>query len=129
MQRENLFKFSIATFRYKQELYRFRDEVLQNNIKREDIERDLLKTYDNVWLNKSKKDLEDTEIQREINRRNLLKCIDEGIEVFNFSSNEIKDGIGFVSFENKIPEEEYLKKMDKLYKDVVEGIKLKFIFS
>ena len=129
LQRENLFKFSIATFRYKQELYRFRDEVLLNNVKREDIENDLLKTYDNSWLNKNKKELENTEIQREINRRNLLKYIDEGIETFNFSSDEIRDAIGFVSFENKKPEEEYLKKIDELYNNIVEGIKLKFIFS
>lgn len=129
LQRENLFKFSIATFRYKQELYRFRDEVLLNNVKREDIENDLLKNYDNSWLNKNKKELENTEIQREINRRNLLKYIDEGIETFNFSSDEIRDAIGFVSFENKKPEEEYLKKIDELYNNIVEGIKLKFIFS
>lgn len=129
LQRENLFKFSVATFRYKQELYRFRDEVLLNNVKREDIENDLLKTYDNSWLNKNKKELENTEIQREINRRNLLKYIDEGIETFNFSSDEIRDAIGFVSFENKKPEEEYLKKIDELYNNIVEGIKLKFIFS
>lgn len=129
LQRENLFKFSIATFRYKQELYKFRDEVLLNNIEREDIEKDLQKTYDNSWLNKNKKSLEDTEIQKEINRRNILKCIDEGIEVFNFSSDEIRDAIGFVGFENKKPEEEYLKRIDKLYREIIEGIKLKSIFS
>ena len=129
LQRENLFKFSIAIFRYKQELYKFRDEVLLNNIEREDIEKDLQKTYDNSWLNKNKKSLEDTEIQKEINRRNILKCIDEGIEVFNFSSDEIRDAIGFVGFENKKPEEEYLKRIDKLYREIIEGIKLKSIFS
>lgn len=129
LQRENLFKFSIATFRYKQELYKFRDEVLLNNIEREDIEKDLQKTYDNSWLNKNKKSLEDTEIQKEINRRNILKCIDEGIEVFNFSSDEIRDAIGFVGFENKKPEEEYLKRIDTLYREIIEGIKLKSIFS
>ena len=73
--------------------------------------------------------MEDTEIQKEINRRNILKCIDEGIEVFNFSSDEIRDAIGFVGFENKKPEEEYLKRIDKLYREIIEGIKLKSIFS
>ena len=129
-QRENLFKFSITTFKYKQELYKFREEVLCGNINKEDIENDLFKTYDNSWLmsNKEKNEYLDTEIQKEISRRNILKCIDAGIETFNFSSDEIRDAIGFVSFESKKPEEEYIKKIDNLYNNIIEGIKLKYFF-
>lgn len=129
-QRENLFKFSITTFKYKQELYKFREEVLCGNINKEDIEKDLFKTYDNSWLRRNKETNEylDTEIQNEISRRNILKCIDAGIETFNFSSDEIRDAIGFVSFESKKPEEEYIKKIDSLYNNIIEGIKLKYFF-
>lgn len=129
-QRENLFKFSITTFKYKQELYKFREEVLCGNINKEDIENDLFKTYDNSWLmsNKETNVYLDTEIQKEISRRNILKCIDAGIETFNFSSDEIRDAIGFVSFESKKPEEEYIKKIDSLYNSIIEGIKLKYFF-
>lgn len=129
-QRENLFKFSITTFKYKQELYKFREEVLCGNINKEDIENDLFKTYDNSWLmsNKETNEYLDTEIQKEISRRNILKCIDAGIETFNFSSDEIRDAIGFVSFESKKPEEEYIKKIDNLYNNIIEGIKLKYFF-
>lgn len=129
-QRENLFKFSITTFKYKQELYKFREEVLCGNINKEDIENDLFKTYDNSWLmsNKETNEYLDTEIQKEISRRNILKCIDAGIETFNFSSDEIRDAIGFVSFESKKPEEEYIKKIDNLYNSIIEGIKLKYFF-
>jgi protein translocase subunit secA len=129
-QRENLFKFSITTFKYKQELYKFREEVLCGNINKEDIENDLFETYDNSWLmrNKETNVYLDTEIQKEISRRNILKCIDAGIETFNFSSDEIRDAIGFVSFESKKPEEEYIKKIDSLYNNIIEGIKLKYFF-
>lgn len=129
-QRENLFKFSITTFKYKQELYKFREEVLCGNINKEDIENDLFETYDNSWLmsNKETNVYLDTEIQKEISRRNILKCIDAGIETFNFSSDEIRDAIGFVSFESKKPEEEYIKKIDNLYNNIIEGIKLKYFF-
>ena len=129
-QRENLFKFSITTFKYKQELYKFREEVLCGNVNKEDIENDLFKTYDNSWLmsNKETNEYLDTEIQKEISRRNILKCIDAGIETFNFSSDEIRDAIGFVSFESKKPEEEYIKKIDNLYNNIIEGIKLKYFF-
>ena len=129
-QRENLFKFSITTFKYKQELYKFREEVLCGNINKEDIENDLFETYDNSWLmsNKETNEYLDTEIQKEISRRNILKCIDAGIETFNFSSDEIRDAIGFVSFESKKPEEEYIKKIDNLYNNIIEGIKLKYFF-
>lgn len=129
-QRENLFKFSITTFKYKQELYKFREEVLCGHINKEDIEKDLFKTYDNSWLRRNKETNEylDAEIQKEISRRNILKCIDAGIETFNFSSDEIRDVIGFVSFESKKPEEEYIKKIDNLYNSIIEGIKLKYFF-
>lgn len=129
-QRENLFKFSITTFKYKQELYKFREEVLCGHINKEDIEKDLFKTYDNSWLRRNKETNEylDAEIQKEISRRNILKCIDAGIETFNFSSDEIRDAIGFVSFESKKPEEEYIKKIDNLYNSIIEGIKLKYFF-
>lgn len=129
-QRENLFKFSITTFKYKQELYKFREEVLCGNINKEDIENDLFETYNNSWLmsNKETNVYLDTEIQKEISRRNILKCIDAGIETFNFSSDEIRDAIGFVSFESKKPEEEYIKKIDNLYNNIIEGIKLKYFF-
>lgn len=129
-QRENLFKFSITTFKYKQELYKFREEVLCGNINKEDIENDLFETYDNSWLisNKETNVYLDTEIQKETSRRNILKCIDAGIETFNFSSDEIRDAIGFVSFESKKPEEEYIKKIDSLYNNIIEGIKLKYFF-